>query len=281
MIEQPVTVPKIGVVEADLICLNRAKNHALVWECKSGRTTDSKQAKVYAGIKPEHLQRTGNITFPDPDHASLDVIYCCLAEDAQMITQDLAADGLNFPIISLGAQAEVVTGRISDIDVHKLFMAGVPLPPLDLVPRFLLANKHSSKADLSRLVLASLVSLLRLQVSRISARAVLEETFNEWPCMGTDLRRYLMDRIKEILLDLSKNEFKEYAHVERVAHSPGEFFLVFTADILGRDASSRTRAFQKFARLSANYAERTEKNQAFEPTKMFEQAWLPGMDPNS
>jgi hypothetical protein len=160
-------------------------------------------------------------------------------------------------------------------------MGGVPLPDLQSVPRFLLANTHTPKADLSRHVLATLVSLLRRQISRISALQVFEETFNDWACMGTDLRRYLVDRIKEIFQDLSKNEFKEFSHIERVAHIPGQLFIVFTADILGRDASSRTRWFQKFARLGAGYVERTEKNERYEPTRLLEQHWLPGMEPNS
>jgi hypothetical protein len=281
MIEQPVTVPNAGVVEVDLICLNHSRNHALLWECKSGRTVDVKQARVYAAVNAEHVQRTGNITFPEPSSATVEVVYCCLGDDAKAILATLAAESIHLPVVSLGEKAELVAGVIADNVVYRQFMGGVTLPPLELVPRFLLANTHTSKAELSRPVLASLVSLLRRQVSRISARQVFEETFNDWACMGTDLRRYLLDRTKEILLELSKNEFKEFAHIEKALASPGEFFIVFTADILGRDASSRTRAFQKFARLSAGYAERTEKNQAYEPTRLMLENWLPGMGPGS
>lgn len=281
MIEQPITVPNVGIVEVDIICLNHSRNHAQLWECKSGRTADAKQARVYAAVKAEHVQRTGNVTFPDPASATVEVVYCCLGDEAKAILAALVNEGLNFPVVSLGEKAELAGGVITDNEVYRRFMSGITLPPLDLVPRFLLANTHTSKAELSRPVLATLVSLLRRQVSRISARQVFEETFNDWTCMGTDLRRYLVDRIKEILQELSKNEFKEFAHVERVAHSPGDFFLVFTADILGRDASSRTRAFQRFARLAAGYTERTEKNEPYEPTKLLEQRWLPGMGPSS
>jgi hypothetical protein len=281
MIEQPVAVPNVGVVEADVICLNHAKNHALLWECKSGRTASVNQARVYAAVRPEHVQLTGNVSFPDPQRATVEVVYCCLNDDANAIAAAIATEAPKLPLISLGEKAELRVGVIGDNDVYRRFMGGVTLPPLELVPGFLVANTHTTKADLSRPVLATLVSLLRRQVSRISGRFVFEESFNDWACIGTDLRRYLIDQIKTILLDLSKNEFKEFAHVEKVAHSPGEFFLVFTADILGRDASSRTRAFQKFARLAAGYTERTEKNQAFEPTKLLQQRWLPGMEPNS
>ena len=281
LIEQPITVPTEGTVEVDLICLNRTKNHCLLWECKSGRTVDAKQAKVYSAIKPEHVQRTGNITFPRPNSAVVEVIYCCLQPDAKAVTAAIANEGLKIPLISLGAKAELASGQIKDSQVYKSFLAGVPLPPLELVPRFLTANTHTSKAELARPVFTTLVSLLRRQIAKISARQVLEETFNDWSCMGTDLRRSLLDRIKEILTDLSKNELKEFAHHERAQHSPGEFFLVFTADILGRDASSRTRTFQKFARLGEGFAERLEKNEPFEGTVDLKQDWLPGMDPNS
>lgn len=281
MMEQPITVPDVGVVQCDIICLNHSKNHALIWECKSGRTVDAKQARVYAGVKSEHVQRTGNVTFPEPGTATVEVVYCCLVDDAKAILAAHTSEGLKFPIVSLGEKADLASGAITDTGVYKCFMGGVALPPLELVPRFLLANTLTSKAELSHPVLATLVSLLRRQVSRISARQAFEETFNDWPCMGTDLRRYLVDRIKEILMELSQNEFKDFAHIEKVTHSPGEFFLVFTADILGRDASARTRAFQRFAKLGAGYSERTEKNQPYEPTKGLDEGWLPGMGPNS
>lgn len=274
-------MPNEGIVEVDVICLNRQKNHCLLWECKSGRSIDPKQARIYNAVKAEHVQRTGNITFPEPATGGVEVIYCCLSQDARAVTASLADEGLKIPVVSLGERAELASGQIRDKEIYKTFMAGVPLPPLNLVPRFLTANTHTSKADLARPVFATLVSLLRRQIGKISARHVFEETFNDWTCMGTDLRRSLQEKTKEILLELSKNELKEFAHIERARHSPGEFFLVFTAEILGRDASSRTRAFQKFARLGEGFAQRLEENKPFEPGKDIQQNWLPGMDPNS
>jgi hypothetical protein len=281
MIEQPVAVPEVGVVEADVICVHHNGNHAILWECKSGRTTDPKQARVYAAVKAEHVQRTGNVTFQRPESATVEVVYCCLEEDAETITAALAEVTVKLPVVSLGEKAALHSGQLKAGPVYKEFMGGVALPPLDLVPRFLLANTHTTKADLARPVFATLVSMLGRQTNRISPRQVFEGTFNDWGCMGTDLRRYLVERIKEILVELSKNELKDFAHTEKVAHSPGDFFLVFTGDILGRDASSRTRSFQRFAKLGEGYSERVEKNQPYEPAKGLEEGWLPGFGPNS
>lgn len=281
MIEQPVTVPGVGTVEADVISLSRHRNHAVLWECKSGRTVEEKQARVYAAVTANDVQRTGNVTFPRSGAGSVEVAYCCLREDARDVSTALQNLGIQIPVVSLGDKAELASGQFRDVEIQRRFMAGVALPALEDVPRFLVANTHTSKPELARLIFPTLVSLLRRQIGRISVRQVLEETFNDWACMGTDLRRYLSDVVKEMLRDLCKNELKELAQLVKATHSPGEFFIEFTADILGRDATSRTRTFQKFERLAFGFIDRLEKNQPYEPGREPESLWLPGFEPES
>jgi hypothetical protein len=279
MIEQPIIVPGVGSVEVDIICQNRSRNHAILWECKSGRTLGEKQARVYAAVRAEHVQRTGNVTFGRPESATIEVVYCCLREDAKHLSDSLQELGVALPIVSLGNRVELFSGQIHAVDVHKRFMAGTEIPPLEDVPRFLLANTQTSKTELARLIFPTIVSVLRKQIVKMSLRQVLEETFNDWSCMGTDLRRFLSDRFKELIVDLCKNELQEYAQVVKATHSPGETFVEFTGDILGRDASSRTRTFQKFERLAYGFIERVEKNKPYEPAKEAENMWLPGFEP--
>ena len=281
MIEQPVTVPSVGTVEVDIICLSRAKNHAILWECKSGRTIEPKQAHVYSAVRADHVQRTGNITFPRSDSASVEVAYVCLREDAKAVADSLQRIGITLPVVSLGDRAELFSGKIQDQDVNNAFLAGISLPGLENVPRFLLANTQTSKAELARLLFPTLVSLLRRQVGRISPRHILEETFNDWACMGTDLRRYLSDMVKGLLLDVCKNELRQLTQIVKVTHSPQEFFIEFTAEILGRDATARTRTFQKFERLAYGFIERIERDKPYEPAREPESMWLPGMEPGS
>jgi hypothetical protein len=279
MIEQPIIVPGVGTVEVDIICLNRVKNHAILWECKAGRTLGEKQARVYAAIKAEDVQRTGNVTFPRPDSATIDVVYCCLNENAKAISESFQQLALTLAVVSIGKKLELVSGQVHAVNVHKCFMAGIDLPELDDVPRFLLANTQTPKVDLARLLFPTLVSLLRKQVGKVSVRLVLEETFNDWSCMGTDLRRYLSDRFKDLILDLCKNELQEYASMVKASHSPSELFIEFSGGILGSDASSRTRAFQKFERLAYGFIERVEKDRPYEPAKEAHNLWLPGFEP--
>ncbi len=278
MIEQPISVPSVGAVEADIICLHRPRNRAILWECKSGRTVEEKQARVYAALTAVDVQRTGNITFPQPSSASAEVIYCCLSGDSENVSASLRDLGVNIPVVSLGTKAELASGQIQDAALHKQFVTGVPLPALEDVPRILLANTQTGKPELARLLFPTLVSLLRKQVGRISLHLVLADTFNDWECMGTDLRRYLSDTVKEILRDVCKNELREFAQVVKATHSPKEFLIEFTADILGRDATSRTRAFQKFERVAYGFIERLENNRPYEPAREPESMWLPFPD---
>ena len=281
MIEQPVSVAGGAAVEVDVICLNHSRNHAILWECKSGHTIDERQAHVYAAATAEDVQRTGNVTFPHVISASVEAIYCCLEADTKVVIDSIRKSSLQVPVISLGERAVLASGELKDPDARALFTAGITLPRLDEVPRFLIANTHTSKARVATLVFATIVSFLRKQRGKFSVRHILEETFPDWACMGTDLRRHLSDTVKGIVLELCKSELKEFARTVKATHSPGEFFVEFTANVLGQDASIRTRHFQKLARLAYGYIQRTEERRPYEPAKEVESMWLPGFEPGS
>jgi hypothetical protein len=279
MIEQPVSAAAVGTAEIDVICLNRKRNHGMLWECKSGRTIEERQARVYAAVNAEDVQRTGNVTFPHPTSASVEPVYCCLEADRQVIIDALAGWGLTFPVISLGERAVLARGQFEDPDATECFSEGITLPPLEEVPRFLIANTHTPKWRLAGAFFATMVSFLRKQSGTFSLRHMLEETFPDWECMGTDLRRYLSSVAREIVNDLCENELRDFARIGKASHSPGDTLVEFTVDVLGQDASTRTRTFQKLLRLAYGYIERSKEDRPYEPTRGAETLWLPGLEP--
>ncbi len=281
MIDQRVTAPPIGTAEIDVICLKHRANHAILWECKSGRTVDERQARVYAAVSAEDVQRTGNVTFPRPAEASVQQAYCCLESEGESIVSALASMGLNIPVVALGTQARAISGRFRDSETHDRFAAGFSLPPLEEVPRFLIANAHTPKERIAPALFATVVSFLRRQRGKFSVRHLLQETFPDWDCMGTDLRRHLLSTANDIIVELCKNELNEMARTVRAASSPGELLIEFTVDVLGLDASTRTKTFQRLARLAEGYSRRIRENRPYEPGKEPESMWLPGFGPES
>lgn len=279
MIDQPVTAPAVGTAEIDVICLNHRDNHAMLWECKSGKTAEEKQARVYAAVTAEDVQRTGNITFPRPADASVEPVYCCLEADKLAIVNALRSWGLDIAVITLGETAHLATGRLWDAEAHELFATGFPLPPVEEVPRFLLANVHTPKERIAPALFATMVSFLRTQRGKFSVRHVLEETFPDWHCMGTDLRRHLSSTANDIVVELCKNELNDIARMVRATHSPGEILIEFTVNVLGLDATARTRTFQRLARLAEGYRQRVKEKRPYEPGREPESMWLPGFGP--
>jgi hypothetical protein len=112
MIDQLVTAPPAGTAEVDVICLKHTTNHAMLWECKSGKTLNGMQARVYAAITAEDVQRTGNVTFPRPTHASVEPVYCCLEAQKSAVVNALATWGLTIPVVGLGKTAQLASGRL-------------------------------------------------------------------------------------------------------------------------------------------------------------------------
>ncbi len=275
MIEQRVTVPAIGAAETDVICLNHRTNHAIIWECKSGRTADQRQARVYAAVTAEDLQRTGNVTFPQPAQAFVEAAYCCLEADEGAIIGALRGWGLSVPVVGLGKTAHLAGGRLQDPNVHNVFVASFHLPPLEEVPRFLIANTRTPKERIAGALFTTMVSFLRQQRGKFSVSHLLEEAFPDWHCMGTDLRRHLRSTANEVVSDLCKNELKGVTRPVEQRTSPGEFLIEFTEGVLGSDASARTKTFQKLARLAEGYSKRVKENQPYEPGREPESGWLP------
>lgn len=279
MIEQPISVGNVGRAEIDVICLSHRKNHAILWECKSGYSVNQKQARVYAAATANAIQLTGNITFPKPARATVESAYCCLEDDAEKVIEALAHCAPALPVISLGAKALLVANRFTDTDITSRLTEGIALPPLEEVPRFLIANTHTPKAPLARDILATLISFLPRQSRKISVLQVLSETFPDWTCMGTDLRRYLNSKAKEILTEACNSELQEFARVSHPKNLPGETVIEFTVDVLGADATARTRLYQKLARRTEGFVERITENRSYEPAREPESLWLPGLEP--
>lgn len=281
MIDQLVTSSSAGNAEVDVICVKHREDHAILWECKSGKTLSEKQARVYAALTAEDVQRTGNVTFHQPSRASIEPVYCCLEADETTVVSTLSTWEVTIPVIGLGETAHLAAGRLADPEVHAAFAAGLRLPALEEVPRFLIANAHTPKERIAPALFATMVSFLRGQRGKFSVRHLLQETFPDWECMGTDLRRHLSSTANDIVTELCKNELSDMARVAKATHSPGAVLIEFTVNVLGLDASARTRTFQKLARLAEGYTKRVKENRPYEPGQEPESMWLPGLGPES
>lgn len=251
----------------------------MLWECKSGKSVDERQAHVYAAVTAEDVQRTGNVTFPRLAGASVEPVYCCLQAEQAAIVDALSKLGSHIPVIALGEVAQLASGMLRDAEAHQLFVAGFPLPPLEEVPRYLPADAHTPREGIAPALFATMVAFLRKQRGRFSVRHLLEDTFPDWHCMGTDLRRHLASMANEMVVDLCENELHDIVQKVAAKHSPGEILVEFTVNVLGLDASARTRTFQKLARLAEGYRERVKERRSYEPGREPESMWLPGFGP--
>ena len=225
------------------------------------------------------MQLTGNVTFPKPSTAGVEAAYCCLEDEAEKVSGALARCAPTLPVVALGAKALLVANRFRDSDLTSVFTVGVPLPPVEEVPRFLVADTHTPKANIAREILTTLVAFLYKQSRKISLGQVLAETFPDWACMGTDLRRSLNAKSKEIITDACNFELHEFARVSHPKNLAGELVIEFTIDVLGTDATSRTRLFQKLTRKAEGFVERVAENRPYEPAREPESMWLPGLEP--
>jgi hypothetical protein len=88
-LEVPVRVG-LGTVVCDIVLFNAGAGHLLVVEVKSGANLEPEQGRKLTALTPGLLILAGGITVPQPVSLQCEVLYACLAENADRIA--LGAD---------------------------------------------------------------------------------------------------------------------------------------------------------------------------------------------
>ncbi len=106
----PVRVSGETVV-CDVVLFNPKAGHLLAVEAKSGANLEPEQGRRLAALTPQLLVLAGGITVPKPVSLRCEVLYTCLADNADRICLGADQAGLRVPVL---AECQKVTERTAD-----------------------------------------------------------------------------------------------------------------------------------------------------------------------
>ena len=132
-LEVPVTVGAETVL-CDVVLFSPEAGHLLVVEAKSGANLEPEQGRKLAALTPELLIAAGGITVPRPVPLLCEVLYACLAENADRIALGADEAGLRVPILAVSERdarlrrRQMASPRLSAAlqYTHRLGVSGRP-----------------------------------------------------------------------------------------------------------------------------------------------------------
>ena len=130
-LEVPVRVGGETVV-CDVVQFNPQAGHLLVVEAKSGANLEPEQGRKLIALTPELLVIAGGITVPKPVPLHCEVLYACLADNADRICLGADEAGLHVPVLisrqQIGRQAPAASDGRSAAVSRVQFACRVDAP---------------------------------------------------------------------------------------------------------------------------------------------------------
>lgn len=244
-----------AVVRADVIFYRRDPDLIVLCECKSGGNVVPRQARSYVAAEFEGLRQRG--TAPDlPLETPVTTIFAGLEEHREALAESLAREQIEAPLLTIGSGAASltgsVTGRLEDFDVHH---EGWGLPPM----RFRV-DMDSPLDELKELLIPQIVAAQARGEQFLDLNSVGARLLPDWPALGTQARRRLVDQLKIAGRKLARDGMRGDIEVESANNiQPRIVLLRRIGDV---DPRGAPQAWQAQSRRAARALGRGETAQA-------------------
>ncbi len=194
-LEVPVTVGAETVV-CDLVLFNPEAGHLLVVEAKSGANLESEQGRKLAALTPELLIAAGGITVPRLVPLQCEVLYACLADNADRIALGADEAGLRVPILAISERdARLLRSQMASLRLSATLSAPVVWahPVAQVVP-----FDHESLAEaFDPVVRAELIAAMAQGRPSVTIRALTEQAVRHYPLYGQAAQGRLRRNVRD------------------------------------------------------------------------------------
>jgi hypothetical protein len=194
-LEVPVRVGS-GTVVCDIVLFNVEAGHLLVVEAKSGANLEPEQGRRLTALTPGLLIVAGGITVPRPVSLQCEVLYACLAENADRIALGAAEAGLRVPILAVGERdVGLLRPQMASARLSAAFAAPVvwSYPIARIVP----FDHESPAGEFDQPVRAELVAAMAQGRPSITIRALTEQAVRHFPLYGRAAQGRLLRNVRD------------------------------------------------------------------------------------
>jgi hypothetical protein len=181
-LEVPARIGSETVV-CDLVLFNPHAGHLLAVEAKSGANLEPEQGRRLTALTPQLLVLAGEITVPRPVPLQCEVLYACLAENADRICLGADEAGLHVPVLAVSSsEARFLRPEMASPQLSAAFRApAVWTHPIARIVPF----DHESPAEaFDQPVRAELIASMAQQRSSVTIRTLTEQAVRHFPIYG-------------------------------------------------------------------------------------------------
>jgi hypothetical protein len=194
-LEVPVRTGAETVV-CDVVLFSPETGHLLVVEAKSGANLEAEQGRKLAALTPELLILAGGITVPQPVSLRCEVLYACLAENADRIALGADEAGLQVPILAVSDQdARLLRPQLASTRLSAALTAPIiwTYPVARVVP----FDHESPSEAFDQPVRAELIAAMAQRRSSVTIRALTEQAVRHFALYGRAAQGRLIRNVRE------------------------------------------------------------------------------------
>jgi hypothetical protein len=194
-LEVPVRASGETVV-CDVVLFNPQAGHLLVVEAKSGANVEPEQGRKLTALTPELLVIAGGITVPKPVPLHCEVLYACLADNADRIGLGADEAGLRVPVLAVSrSDARLLQPQMAGPLLSAAFSSpAVWTHPIARIVPF----DHESPAEaFDQPVRAELIAAMAQQRPSVTVRALTEQAVRHFPVYGRAAQNRLLRAVRD------------------------------------------------------------------------------------
>lgn len=194
-LEVPVRVSGETVV-CDVVLFSPQAGHLLAVEAKSGANLEPEQGRRLAALTPELLVIAGGITVPQPVPLRCEVLYACLADNADRICLGADEAGLRVPVLAVsGSEARLLRPQMASPPLSAALSS--PAAWTHPIARIVPFDHESPPEALDQPVRAELIAAMAQQRPSVTIRALTEQAVRHFPIYGRAAQGRLLRAVRD------------------------------------------------------------------------------------
>ncbi len=195
----------------DLVFVSRPLNHCLIFECKSGISTDDEQLEALAATTKDDLIQSAQVSFPDPNTAKFDIVIVCLSDKSQSLINVLDSGNYGFPLLVIDyatGHAHLERAALNARTLSAMLKGGVSFDkdfwPLGFIPY----DETSELIEIANVIMPEVVSLIKLGEPYFDIADIIRNTCPIEAKLHPKEETKLTQKVRSVLYSASKGEFR-------------------------------------------------------------------------
>lgn len=239
-LEMPVRIGSKTVV-CDIILFNPRAGHLLAVEAKSGANLEPEQGRRLMALTPQLLVLAGGITVPTAVPLQCEVLYACLAENADRICLGADEAGLRVPVLAVSSSdARLLRPQMAS----PLLSAALGTPAVWTHPiARIVPFDHESRAEaFDQPVRAELIAAMAQQRPYVTTRALTEQAVWHFPIYGRAAQGRLRRAVREAARRAAEAEPERFRYEGATGNTEERVAILRSPESF--DRRGRTQGYQ-------------------------------------